>query len=411
MIKYPKKHRVGGVYELIHRPSGKYYIGQAKDFGARITRHRAIWNNMAKGIFSIRQRWMVRLFEEYGFIPFDEAFDGELLYEIEDLAERNKCETETIRYYKEHYPDKVLNSHIAGTGKPKLKKSTRYNIRSSAVHRSAVFVYDIENASAELFLSLTSAADDIDSDVYHINAALRETHALKKRFLVESISADKRAIKLRRYMKSQRKTLRKMIASNHNDSIIVNNTANAVKYLYYRIAFELYIKKYFNELEGAVNGQLDDIIAEANEMLLEFIRYVIVFRSGPLASRYNICEELINRFGFETILLYDIETQSFVAEFSSPEKLLSHIKLSHKRPNRRTNMPRPLNGEYFAYYKDADTRYIANDRARRLYRNYLTVMKRRDRLDLFGYLRGSYQLDKLQGISRLEIEDRKHPGN
>ena len=108
-----------GIYKIVNRENGKYYVGSSIDLSGRIARHKRELNNRTHPNPKLLRAW-----EKYG----EESFDFQILYYC-DEDETIEVEQEFLDFGFNNHPNMLYNiaknSLAPGTGLPSTKKGKK----------------------------------------------------------------------------------------------------------------------------------------------------------------------------------------------------------------------------------------------------------------------------------------------
>ena len=374
---------VAGIYKLVHKPTGKIYIGQTRQFNVRLYEHKKSYNGEARV-----QKWMIPLLESVETPDFNADFEFELLEEVNDQEERNVREKYYINLYRKQYGDAVANISNGGYYKPKSEGRTYRTAKAPIARSKIVLVYDTNTDTVEMYPSIKAVSEELQLTFQNATICYEWLYAAKHRYYLLSISPVDRYTSLNNYITSQKQSLDRVIELRDRANIVVisrrsNETAENMK------RAEILISKHFSYL--SCDCILQKIISIADEAVHYFTQYLKVW-----AARHSVHGDTIET-SQEEVILYSTK-KGVVGAFPDVNSAMEYIGLNVKYPFSRIGQPNPMLKEYYIYYADNNLRRAMLDVVRY---NCASIIRLNDKHinpnTMYQYMCGYYAVSKALG--------------
>ena len=374
---------VAGIYKLVHKPTGKIYIGQTKQFNVRLYEHKKSYNGEARV-----PKWMIPLRESVSSPDFNADFEFELLEEVNDQEERNVREKYYINLYRAQYGDAVANISNGGYYKPKSEGRTYRTAKAPVARSKIILAYDAKDDNIEMHPSIRAASEGLNITSQNARMCYELFYAANHRHYLLSTIPMERLNQFSDYISSQKKSLDRVLRLRDRANIVVvsrrtTETAENIK------RAEILISKHFSYL--SCDCILQKIISIADEAVHYFTQYLKVW-----AARHSIHGDTIET-SQEEVILYSTK-KGVVGAFPDVNSAMEYIGLSVKYPFSRIGQPNPMLKEYYIYYADNNLRRAMLDVVRY---NCASIIRLNDKHinpnTMYQYMCGYYAVSKALG--------------
>lgn len=374
---------VAGIYKLVHKPTGKIYIGQTKQFNVRLYEHKKSYNGEARV-----PKWMIPLRESVSSPDFNTDFEFELLEEVNDQEERNAREKYYIDLYRKQYGDAVVNISNGGYYKPKSEGRTYRSAKAPVARSKIILTYDAKDDNIEMHPSIRAASEDLNITFQNAIVCYESIYAANHRHYLLPTTPMERLNQFSDYISSQKKSLDRVLRLRDRANIVVvsrrtTETAENIK------RAEILISKHFSYL--SCDCILQKIIYIADEAVHYFTQYLKVW-----AARHSIHGDTIET-SQEEVILYSTK-KGVVGAFPDVNSAMEYIGLNVKYPFSRIGQPNPMLKEYYIYYADNNLRRAMLDVVRY---NCASIIRLNDKHinpnTTYQYMCGYYAVSKALG--------------